>query len=267
MARRGLRHSTAMPIRRRRLSALVSAYLGVASGMTPTRCASTRRSMRPAATERDRRVPPPSARPALLLLICKVLGPNPRAIVLGISMLAGDAQQRRLSRRWCSTRGGPVLMYGAAADRGQDRRLTPGKPPPRRKSGAGIIAPMLTDSLLDEARAIEGDIVALRHYDPCRTRTGPAHPADPDKVRAALARLPLEWREGASVYSLVATLRGGAGGGPACCCAATWTPCPCRRRGWTMPRPFPARCTPAGTIPTPRCWSARRVYCARGEVT
>lgn len=69
----------------------VSAYLGVASGMTPH---ALRIDAAVAAAKGDpdrlaciaaavRAEAPP------LLLICKVLGPNPRAIVLGLSMLLG----------------------------------------------------------------------------------------------------------------------------------------------------------------------------------
>ena len=71
---------------------------------------------------------------------------------------------------------------------------------------------MLTDSLLDEARAIEGDIVALRRAIHAEPELGLHTPLTRDKVRAALAGLPLEWREGASTTGLVATLRGGAAG-------------------------------------------------------
>jgi hypothetical protein len=101
---------------------------------------------------------------------------------------------------------------------------------------------MLTDSLLDEAR-----IVALRRAIHAEPELGLHTPKTRDKVRAALAHLPLEWREGPSTTGLVATLRAVREMAAACCCAATWTPCPCpRKRGWTSPRrPFPARCTPA----------------------
>jgi phosphatidylglycerophosphate synthase len=72
--------------------ALVSAYIGIATGMTPH---ALRIDAAVAAAKDDRprldtiaaavraEAPP-------LLLICKVLGPNPRAIVLGLSMFAGS---------------------------------------------------------------------------------------------------------------------------------------------------------------------------------
>ena len=71
---------------------LVSAYLGLASGMTPH---ALRIDAAVAAAKDDparlaqiaaavRAESPP------LLLVCKVLGPNPRAIVLGLSMLLGS---------------------------------------------------------------------------------------------------------------------------------------------------------------------------------
>lgn len=71
--------------------ALVSGYLGIASGMTP---AALRIDAMVAAAQGDavrlaaiatvvRAEAPP------LLRLCKILGPNPRAIVLGLSMFAG----------------------------------------------------------------------------------------------------------------------------------------------------------------------------------
>lgn len=72
--------------------ALVSGYLAVASGMTP-------HALRiDAAVDAAKGEPARLAEIAAtvraesprLLLLCKVLGPNPRAIVLGLSMLAGS---------------------------------------------------------------------------------------------------------------------------------------------------------------------------------
>ena len=72
--------------------ALVSAYIGVASGMTPealkidaaVQAASGDKTRLAQIAEAVRTQAPP------LLLLCKILGPNPRAIVLGLSMLAGS---------------------------------------------------------------------------------------------------------------------------------------------------------------------------------
>lgn len=73
-------------------SALVTAYLGVASGMTP-------HALRIDAALDQARGDQPRIKAIAaavrreaprLLLICKVLGPNPRAVVLGLSMLAGS---------------------------------------------------------------------------------------------------------------------------------------------------------------------------------
>lgn len=71
---------------------IVSAYLAIASGMTPH---ALRIDAAVADSEGD-----PARRDAIraavqdesppLLALCKVLGPNPRAIVLGLSMLAGS---------------------------------------------------------------------------------------------------------------------------------------------------------------------------------
>ena len=72
---------------------------------------------------------------------------------------------------------------------------------------------MLHESLLDDARAIAGQIVALRRAIHAEPELGLQTPLTRDKVRAALADLPLEWREAASTTGLVATLKGGAGPG------------------------------------------------------
>jgi phosphatidylglycerophosphate synthase len=72
--------------------ALVSAYIGVASGMTPealkidaaVQAAGGDKARLGEIAAAARAEAPP------LLLLCKILGPNPRAIVLGISMLAGS---------------------------------------------------------------------------------------------------------------------------------------------------------------------------------
>ncbi|GGY99243.1 M20 family metallopeptidase [Novosphingobium colocasiae] len=70
------------------------------------------------------------------------------------------------------------------------------------------------DRLLDEARTLAADIVALRRAIHAEPELGLHTPLTRDKIRAALAGLPLEWVEGPSTTGLVATLRGGAGAGP-----------------------------------------------------
>lgn len=72
---------------------------------------------------------------------------------------------------------------------------------------------MLHHALLDEARALSGEIVALRRAIHAEPELGLHTPKTRDKVRAALAGLPLEWKEGPSTTGLVATLKGGAGEG------------------------------------------------------
>ncbi len=72
---------------------------------------------------------------------------------------------------------------------------------------------MLHESLLDDARAIAGDIVSLRRAIHAEPELGLHTPLTRDKVRAALADLPLDWAEGPSTTGLVATLKGGAGPG------------------------------------------------------
>lgn len=72
---------------------------------------------------------------------------------------------------------------------------------------------MLHHELLEQARSFSDVIVALRraiHADP---ELGLHTPRTRDKVRLALAHLPLEWREGPSTTGLVATLKGRAGPG------------------------------------------------------
>jgi hippurate hydrolase len=72
---------------------------------------------------------------------------------------------------------------------------------------------MLSQSLLEEARAISDEIVTLRRAIHAEPELGLNTPRTRDKVRAALANLPLDWIEGPSTTGLVATLKGGAGEG------------------------------------------------------
>lgn len=69
-------------------------------------------------------------------------------------------------------------------------------------------------TLLAAARTLAPDIVALRRAIHAEPELGLHTPLTRDKIRAALAGLPLEWREGPSTTGLVATLKGGAGEGP-----------------------------------------------------
>lgn len=71
---------------------------------------------------------------------------------------------------------------------------------------------MLTSRLLDDARAIEGRITALRRAIHAEPELGLETPATLAKVRAELADLPLTWREGTSATGAVAVLKGGAPG-------------------------------------------------------
>lgn len=72
---------------------------------------------------------------------------------------------------------------------------------------------MLHTNLLEAARAISDEVVALRRAIHAEPELGLNTPRTRDKVRAALADLPLTWREGPSTTGLVATLAGGAGPG------------------------------------------------------
>ncbi|MBV7265452.1 M20 metallopeptidase family protein [Erythrobacter ani] len=68
---------------------------------------------------------------------------------------------------------------------------------------------MLTTSLLDSARSLAPDIVALRRAIHAEPELGLHCPMTMAKVRDALADLPLQWREGSSTTGAVATLTGG----------------------------------------------------------
>jgi amidohydrolase len=72
---------------------------------------------------------------------------------------------------------------------------------------------MLPEQLLADARAIADRITTLRRAIHAEPELGLLTPMTRDKVRAALAHLPLEWREGGSTTGLVAVLKGGAGEG------------------------------------------------------
>ncbi len=67
--------------------------------------------------------------------------------------------------------------------------------------------------LLDDANALSDRLVSLRRAIHAEPELGLHTPKTRDKIRAALAHLPLEWREGPSTTGLVATLMGGAGEG------------------------------------------------------
>ena len=67
---------------------------------------------------------------------------------------------------------------------------------------------MLTEDLLSAARAIEPRIVALRRAIHAEPELGLETPLTLAKVRAELADLPLDWREGTSATGAIATLKG-----------------------------------------------------------
>jgi len=72
---------------------------------------------------------------------------------------------------------------------------------------------MLHESLIEDAKAIANELVTLRRAIHAEPELGLNTPKTRDKVRMALAHLPLEWSEGPSTTGLVATLKGGAGEG------------------------------------------------------
>jgi hippurate hydrolase len=72
---------------------------------------------------------------------------------------------------------------------------------------------MLHENLIEDARAIAGELVTLRRAIHAEPELGLHTPKTRDKVRMALAHLPLEWREGPSTTGMVAVLKGGGGSG------------------------------------------------------
>jgi amidohydrolase len=71
---------------------------------------------------------------------------------------------------------------------------------------------MLTQDLLEESRAIAGRIVSLRRAIHSEPELGLDTPRTLAKVKAELADLPLEWREGPSCTGAVAVLNAGKAG-------------------------------------------------------
>ncbi len=72
---------------------------------------------------------------------------------------------------------------------------------------------MPDNSLLADAETFADEIVALRRAIHSEPELGLHTPKTCEKVRMALAHLPLEWREGTSTTGMVAILNGGAGEG------------------------------------------------------
>ncbi len=72
---------------------------------------------------------------------------------------------------------------------------------------------MVDDTLIENAEALAGDLVALRRAIHAEPELGLHTPKTVEKVRAALADLPLEWKQGPSCSGTVAVLKGGGGEG------------------------------------------------------
>jgi metal-dependent amidase/aminoacylase/carboxypeptidase family protein len=64
---------------------------------------------------------------------------------------------------------------------------------------------MLHENLNEDAKAIANELVTLRRAIHAEPELGLQTPKTRDKVRMALAHLPLEWREGPSTTGFVAT--------------------------------------------------------------
>ena len=114
-------------------------------------------------------------------------------------------------------------------------------------------------TLLDEARGLLDDTVALRRRIHRHPEIGLDLPRTQQTVLEALDGLGLKTRTGQKTTSVVATLRRRPARARTCCCAPTWTPCPCRKTpAWPSPPRSTAPCTPAVTTRTSPCWSAPR---------
>ncbi len=74
-----------------------------------------------------------------------------------------------------------------------------------------IAQSQISQSLIEGAHAIANRLTALRRSIHAEPELGLHTPKTRDKIRAALAHLPLDWREGPSTTGLVATLKGRAG--------------------------------------------------------
>jgi hippurate hydrolase len=69
------------------------------------------------------------------------------------------------------------------------------------------------NTLIEQAHGLADRIVALRRAIHAEPEIGLHNPKTRDKIRAALAHLPLDWRDGPLTTGLIATLKGGAGEG------------------------------------------------------
>ena len=65
---------------------------------------------------------------------------------------------------------------------------------------------MLHESLIEDAKAITGELVTLRRAIHAEPELGLQTPKTCEKVRMALAHLPLEWQMGKSCTGMLATL-------------------------------------------------------------
>ena len=80
------------------------------------------------------------------------------------------------------------------------------------RTGVGYDGAMLTEDLLQDARGIADRITALRRAIHAEPELGLETPKTLAKVKAELADLPLEWREGKSCTGAVAVLNSGKSG-------------------------------------------------------
>ena len=106
------------------------------------------------------------------------------------------------------------------------------------------------------AQAALPGMTALRRAIHAEPELGLHNPRTAEKIMAALAGLPLEFRTGPSTTGIIATLKGPANGRTVLLRGDT--------DALPMPAPFLAPCTPVGTIPMSPCWPVLRACCANG---
>ena len=135
---------------------------------------------------------------------------------------------------------------------------------PRRKASSmrtdGAPGEALGEKLRGEARGLLPSVISLRRALHEHPQLGLVLPRTQQAVLEALQGLDLEISTGGATSAVVATLRGPAARSRPCCCAPTWTRSRCRRTPTSPSAPSrTARCMPAATMPTSRCWRAPRV--------
>jgi metal-dependent amidase/aminoacylase/carboxypeptidase family protein len=115
----------------------------------------------------------------------------------------------------------------------------------------------------DDAEALLPDLVELRRAVHREPELGLQNPKTLAKIKAALAGLPLEFREGPSTTGLIAILRGPANGRTVLL-RGDMDALPLHEdTGLDFAQKQPALCMPAVMTPMSRCWWVPPGCCAR----